>query len=91
MSITDKANIRPSNNNVILQTFKKPVPVSIFSFSTKAKAMRTICLLQSIPIAVNIVPLYCQESAVNTQNKKGVNEGPHTNAEESSQQNAWPP
>ena len=32
--------------------------LSVFSFSTKAKAMRTTCLLQLSPIAVSIVPLY---------------------------------
>ena len=95
MPITDKANIRPSSNNVILQTFKKPVLAFCVLILNKVKGDVNYLL-----VAINsdrrqycslIFP--CQESAVNTQNRKGVNEGPHTctNAEESSQQNAWPP
>src|SRR6185437_15451150 len=79
MPITDKANIRPSINNVNLQTFKKPVPAFCVLILNKGKGdgnylfvainsdRRQYCFL--------IFP--CQESAVNTQNKKGVNEGPH--------------
>ena len=95
MSITDKANIRPSNNNVILQMFKKPVPAFCILILNKGKGDGNYLL-----VAINsdcrqycslIFP--CQKSAINTQNRKGVNEGPHTctNAEENSQQNAWPP
>ena len=37
MPITDKANIRPSSNNVILQTFKKPVPAFCVLILNKGK------------------------------------------------------
>ena len=95
MPITDKANIRPSSNNVNLQTLKKPVPAFGVLILNKGKGDGNYLL-----VAINsdrrqycslIFP--CQKSDVNTQNRKGVNEGPHTctNAEESSQQNAWPP
>ena len=95
MSITDKANIRLSNNNVILQTFKKPIPAFCALILNKVKGDGNYLL-----VAINsdcrqycslIFP--CQKSAVNTQNRNAVNECPHTcsNAEESSQQNAWPP
>ena len=89
MPITDKANIRPSSNNVILQTFKKSVPVFCVLILNKVK-----CDVNYLLVAINsdcrqycslIFP--CQESAVNTQNSKAVNECPHTcsNAEENSQ------
>ena len=95
MPIIDKANIRPSSNNVILQTFKKLVAAFCVLILNKGKGDGNYLL-----VAINSdchqycsLIFSCQESAVNTQNMKGVNEGPHTctNAEESSQQNAWPP
>ena len=95
MPITDKANIRPSNNNVILQTFKKLVPAFCVLILNKYKGDGNYLL-----VAINSdCRQYCslifpyQESVVNTQNRKSVNEYPHTcsNAEENSQQNAWPP
>ena len=79
MSITDKANIRPSNNNVILQTFKKPVLAFCILILNKVKGDWNYLL-----VAINsdcrqycslIFP--CQESAVNTQNRKAVNEWPY--------------
>ena len=54
MSITDKANIRPSNNNVILQTFKKPVPAFCILILNKGKDD----VNTQNRNAVNIVPLY---------------------------------
>ena len=37
MPITNKANIRPSSNNVILQKFKKPVPAFCVLILNKGK------------------------------------------------------
>ena len=37
MPITDKTNIRPSSNNVILQTFKKSVPAFCVLILNKVK------------------------------------------------------
>ena len=88
MPITDKANIRPSSNNVNLQTFKKPVLAFCVLILNKGKGDGNYLL-----VAINSdCRQYCslifpyQESAGNTQNRMGVNEGPHTctNAEESS-------
>ena len=95
MLITDKANIRHSSNNVNLKTFKKPVLAFCVLILNKGKGDGNYLL-----VAINSdsrqycsVIFPCQKSAVNTHKRKGVNEGPHTctNAEESSQQNAWPP
>ena len=68
MPITDKSNIRPSSNNVILQTFKKPVPAFCVLILNKGKGDGNYLL-----VAINsdhrqyyslIFP--CQESVVNT-------------------------
>ena len=90
MSITDKTNIRHSSNNMILQTFKKPVPTFYILILNKGKGDVNYLL-----VAINSdCRQYCslifpyQESAVNTQNRKTVNECPHTytKAEESTKQ-----